>query len=258
MGTSARSARARAEGQTQRVDELVDAIRSYCSAHKDLSKLPKWQRYFKEGFDAWGLLDKDDPLWTVKRDAWMAAYADLGVDGFLKAGAQLFTSGKYEEGSLAIHFLSLLREQLTPADIAKLETWFAAGIANWAHTDVLCGMLLAPMLQSGQIPLSIFENWRTSQYRFQRRAVPVATLGLLKTKASTAALLEFLTPLMMDRERVVQQGMGWFLREAWKRERGPVEKFLTKWKDRAPRLIFQYATEKMTAEEKALYKRSRK
>jgi 3-methyladenine DNA glycosylase AlkD len=62
---------------------------------------------------------------------------------------------------------------------------------------------------------------------------------------------------MTDPEREVHQGTGWFLREAWKLQPAPTEIFLLKWKETAPRLIFQYATEKMTAEAKLRYRRSK-
>jgi len=64
--------------------------------------------------------------------------------------------------------------------------------------------------------------------------------------------------MMLDSERVVHQGLGWFLREAWKRRPKEVEQFLREWKDSAPRLIFQYATEKMTPAGRARYRRVRK
>jgi hypothetical protein len=62
---------------------------------------------------------------------------------------------------------------------------------------------------------------------------------------------------MHDDERVVHQGLGWFLREAWKRDAADVEPFLLRFKDSAPRLIFQYATERMAAADKARYKASK-
>ena len=62
---------------------------------------------------------------------------------------------------------------------------------------------------------------------------------------------------MLDPERVVQQGLGWFLREAWKKTPAPVEAYLTGWKDTAPRLIFQYATEKMSAADRARFRRAK-
>jgi 3-methyladenine DNA glycosylase AlkD len=63
--------------------------------------------------------------------------------------------------------------------------------------------------------------------------------------------------MMMDPERVVHQGLGWFLREAWKKQAEPAENFLLKWKDSAARLIFQYATEKMALNEKSRFRKEK-
>jgi len=51
---------------------------------------------------------------------------------------------------------------------------------------------------------------------------------------------------MPDSETVARQGPGWSLRECWKREPVLMEDFLLKQKDFPPRIIFQYAAEKMT------------
>ena len=67
----------------------------------------------------------------------------------------------------------------------------------------------------------------------------------------------FVEKLMTDPEREVHQGMGWFLREAWKINSAEVEPFLLKYKDSAPRLIIQYACEKMTAENKQRFRRTK-
>jgi 3-methyladenine DNA glycosylase AlkD len=135
--------------------------------------------------------------------------------------------------------------------------WFKAGIGNWAHTDVLCGTVIAPLLQRGQVKVEALARWRKSKFKYQRRAVPVALLGLLKACKDPGYLLGFIRPLMMDPERVVQQGLGWFLRETWKKHPKPVEAFLLEWKDRAPRLIFQYATEKMPATARTRFRRGK-
>jgi 3-methyladenine DNA glycosylase AlkD len=63
--------------------------------------------------------------------------------------------------------------------------------------------------------------------------------------------------MMLDEERVVHQGLGWFLREAWKRQPEPVERFLLEFKDCAPRLIFQYATEKMPPADKVRFRKAK-
>ncbi|MFC1637152.1 DNA alkylation repair protein, partial [Planctomycetota bacterium] len=85
-----------------------------------------------------------------------------------------------------------------------------------------------------------------------------AMLALLKSTKDYAPLFAFIEPLMMDGERVVHQGLGWFLREAWKLRKKQTETFLLKWKNDAARVIFQYATEKMTPEQKKRFKREKK
>jgi hypothetical protein len=236
--------------------DLAAEVRAYCVANQDLKEAERYARFFTEGYDAWGL-HKDHPIWTEKERDWLERYAVLGPAGFLKAGEILLASGKYEEGSMAIRFVLRHLESFDAGLVASLEKYFRAGICNWAHTDVLCGQVIAPMLANGRIELASLDPWRASELKFQRRAVPVAMLGLLGSKTAIGGLLDFLRPLMLDGERVVQQGLGWFLREAWKKQPKPVEKFLLEWRNQAPRLIFQYATEKMTPTERERFRREK-
>ncbi len=238
-------------------ETLAAEIRDYCQAHAEPAKAGKWARYFKEGFDSWGLLDKDNPLFTTQEEAWFTAYRRMGVGGFLKLGEILFRSPKYEEGSLAIRFLARLGDELDATALPGIGRWFEVGIRNWAHADALCAEILAPMVADGRIPWRRLGPWRTARYKYQRRVVPVSLLKILKQERQVRPLVEFLRPMMMDPERVVHQGLGWFLREAWKVEPAPVEEFLLEWKDRAPRLIYQYATEKMNPGARARFKRDR-
>jgi 3-methyladenine DNA glycosylase AlkD len=80
----------------------------------------------------------------------------------------------------------------------------------------------------------------------------------MKETKKVQEYVNFIEPLMMDPEREVHQGVGWFLREAWKIQPAPVEEFLLKYKDTAARLIFQYATEKMDSEQKERFRRTKK
>ena len=208
-----------------------------------------YQRYFKEGYDAWGLLDKGNPFFTVRRDEWLERYAAIGIEGFVEAGEWLFASGKYEEGAIAVQFVKARLADLDAGDALALERWFSAGVANWAHADVICGEILGPDSEGRPAVARRIGPWRASPLRFQRRAAVVATIGLLgpwkRTQAPTPAqravtkrLLAYIRPMMLDEERVVHQGLGWFLREAWKRDPEDVEPFLLEFKDSAARLIF--------------------
>jgi hypothetical protein len=154
--------------------------------------------------------------------------------------------------------LNEFSEQFTTGTFKEIEKWFEIGIINWGHTDVICGMIISEFFTRNIITIDALTDWRTSRNKYQRRAVPVAMIEILKDNANYKSLFEFIEPLMTDEERMVRQGLGWFLREAWKIRKKETEAFLFKWKNEAPRLIYQYATEKMTAQEKKRFKKEKK
>lgn len=233
---------------------LVASIRRYCRENAQPDRAGKWARYFTEGYDSWGLLDKGHPIFTTQLEEWALKFAPMGLDGFIEAGRDLFQNGKYEEGSLAILLVKRQRDELDENRVRALAAWFEGGVRNWAHADVICGELLAPLLETGRLKVAAFEPWRDSPHRFQRRAAAVAMLGLLKTKGGPKRVLAFVEPMMPDAEKVVHQGLGWVIKEAWKLDAALAEAFLLKWKDRAARLIISTACEKMPAAEKARYR----
>jgi 3-methyladenine DNA glycosylase AlkD len=238
--------------------QLVSAVREYCRTHAQPERAGKWARYFSEGYDSWGLLDKGHPIFTTQLEAWAAEFASLGLPGLLEAGRELFQSGKYEEGSVAILLVKPYREQIKASTLPGVAGWFDGGIRNWAHADVICAELLAPLLAAGRLKPAAFRKWRTSPHRFQRRAAAVAMLGLLKVEGGPAEALAFIEPLMEDTEKVVHQGLGWVIKEVWKREPALAESFLLRWKDRSARLIISTACEKMPAAAKARFRRTAK
>ena len=101
------------------------------------------------------------------------------------------------------------------------------------------------------------KSWRKAINRFQRRAAVVGLIKPMKKASDFEPYFEFIEIMMMDNERVVHQGLGWFLREAWKKQSEPTEGFLLKWKDSAARLIFQYATEKMEPGQKLKFRKNK-
>ncbi|OGC90875.1 MAG: hypothetical protein A2W25_13180 [candidate division Zixibacteria bacterium RBG_16_53_22] len=233
------------------IDELVRKIRKFCRENGDPAVVKKYSRFFKEGYDAYGLDDKayERCVELISRDA------DLSLHKVLNLARPLLESGKYEETIIAIRLLKNHIPAFQSETFKQLEKWFGHGIVDWAHADILAGDIFPLFLQKGIVTLKAFEPWRKGQNKFQRRAAVVTLIKLQKDEKDFKRFFEFIEPLMMDEAREVHQGVGWFLREAWKIRKAETEKFLLKWKDRAPRLIFQYATEKMTPEEKKRFKR---
>jgi 3-methyladenine DNA glycosylase AlkD len=240
--------------KTKTIAAAAAEIRAFCAASADAAQAARYAKFFTEGYDPYGI-PKD--TWEANRLRFYEQYRDkLGLPDFLDLGDILFRSGKYEEASFAVTTLLPMRDQFTKDTFQRIGTWLEQGVRNWAHSDVICGQLLAHCLKSGVATLSDLSSWRRSGGKWKRRAVPVAMLALLGGAVPTEKLLKFVRPLMQDEERVVHQGVGWFLREAWKRNPAPVEAFLMEWKDTAPRLVFQYATEKMSPAGKARFRRS--
>jgi 3-methyladenine DNA glycosylase AlkD len=233
-------------------NDLAATIRRFCAANANPAIVKKYSRYFREGYDAYGLDSKAyDACMTMLSEDDKLKYKNV-----MKAAPELIGSGKYEETFFVIVMLRRLFDEFTSKTFKEIEKWYKVGIVNWAQADVMAGDVIAVFLQREIVPLSALESWRTGTNKFQRRTVPVTLIKLLKDNKDVKPLIAFVEPLMTDPEREVHQGIGWFLREAWKVKKADTEKFLLKWKNTAPRLIFQYATEKMTPAEKARFRKS--
>ncbi len=240
----------------KKLQSLVSEIRTFCLEHADEKQVEKYARFFTEGYDAYGVRKE---IFFEEKDRFIEAHLKkFSINDLLTLGGMLLQSGKYEEASFAILFLKSYQDELTPATFQALGGWLEKGICNWGHTDVLCGEILFKFFENEIVQLKDMSSWRESESKWKRRAVPVTAICLIKTLKKVKPLLNFFEPMMMDDDRFVQQGLGWFLREVWKKHPKPVETLLLKWKDSAPRKIYQYATEKMTKEEKARFRRERK
>ena len=237
------------------INQLLAEIRKFCKENGDEKIVKKYARYFVEGYDPYGV---DPKIMVPQREAWLNKYKDeLRFEGFLKLGDLLVKSGKYEEAFTAFFFVKSFADHFSPKTLDGFGKWLKSDIKNWAHCDSLCGDILPQFILKNIVALDAFSGWRKSESKWQRRAVPVTMIKLLKTKMPIKSLLDFIEPLMLDEEKVVHQGLGWFLREAWKLYPKTVEAFLLKWKDKCARLIVQYATEKMSAKEKLRFRRSK-
>jgi 3-methyladenine DNA glycosylase AlkD len=234
-------------------DELVNLIRQFCRENGDPAMVKKYSRFFKEGFDAYGLNDKAYDRCTEL----ITGDQDISLAMALDMAPSLLKSGKYEETFFAIRFVKSHVPEFKSDTLKKLEKWFDYGIVNWAHADVLSGDIFPIFLQKDIVPLAAFEHWRRSNNKFQRRSAAVTLIKLQKDEKNFKRYFEFIELLMTDDAREVHQGVGWFLREAWKLRKIETEKFLLKWKNKAPRLIFQYACEKMTPEEKKRFRKEK-
>lgn len=240
----------------KKLQSIVLEIREFCESNRDEDRVKKYAKFFTEGWDAYGLTPE---LLLGQKDKINQKYQkELTLEDYIKLGDLLVKSGKYEEASFAIRLLDPFKDQFQKNHFQEIGAWLEKGICNWGHTDVLCGELLSPFLEKGVAEMDDLAAWRQSPSKWKRRAVPVALLNSAKTTKDIIPILDFIEPMMHDEDRFVHQGLGWLLREAWKIHTKPVEAFLLQHKDTAPRKIYQYATEKMSKEDKERFRAAKK
>ncbi len=234
----------------------IEIIREFCHQNSDPEIIKKYQRYFKEGYDGYGI---DDKLFKAQIEQWLEQWKDeMTINSYLELGDELMKTGRFDEKHVAIAFLKSMRAEFSGDTFQRIANWFDSGINNWATTDVLCMSVLSCMLQDKVIGFAEFTPWCESSSEWKRRAIPVALLELDKltkevTVEKAAPLLEL---LILDKSEYVQKGIGTLMRELWKRYPVKVENFLMKWKDQCGRLIVQYSTEKMGKEYKKKFRKS--
>lgn len=234
-------------------NEIIQKIRSYCIENANAERLKTSQRFFKEEFIGYGLTAPQ--VYSKVKE--MLKRGDFDLKIIQETVPILMKGGMYEEISIGLLLLDGLWKQFTPETFQTINNWFSFSINNWAHADTL-GMLILPrFLDKKILEMSDFRSWLDSPYKFQRRCVPVTLIKHMKKTRQVMPSILFVEKLMADPEREVHQGMGWFLREAWKISPAETESFLEKYKDTAPRLIIQYACEKMTAENKLRFKKAK-
>ena len=235
--------------------QIVKEITNYCRNHAHEENVIKYSRYFKDGlYKGYGLTAPEIHAGSKE----LFRLEGISLPMVMEAAPHIITHGKSDEISIVLLLVKEFHKQFSKATFEDIGPWYNLGIDNWAHADLL-GMLILPLfLKKDIIHVSGFSSWLTAQNKFKRRSVPVTLIKLLNTHGNFSELFTFIECLMTDPEREVHQGTGWFLREAWKRNPDETEAFLMKWKDVSPRLIIQYATEKMTKEGKMKFRRSTK
>jgi 3-methyladenine DNA glycosylase AlkD len=231
--------------------EIFSALNNFGAQNSNAVLVAKYSMYFREGYDAYGL----SPGMVEEKVKEMLAMPEVTHKLLVDSSFLLVSSPKYEIPVFAFRFFLSFHKQWTLEDFRAVEKWFSIGINNWAHTDYICGELMSLFFKKKLIDIQSLNSWRTSENRFQRRAAAVSLIKPMKLSSGFTPYFDFIEPMMHDPERVVHQGLGWLLREMWKKQPEVTEMFLLKHKNTAPRLIFQYATEKMSKEGKEKFRR---
>ncbi len=239
------------------IDAKIKEIRAFFTNHFNPEIIKKYQRYFKEGYDGYGI---DDKILKSQIDNWLEQWKEeMTIDSYFELGDELMNTGRFEEKSLAIIFLKAYSKDFSKATFDRIGHWFDNGINNWATADVLCMLVLSSLLVDKVIGFDDLKTWTDAESEWKRRCVPVALVEMDKItkEVNPIEAIELMEPLMLDDSEYVQKGIGTLLRGLWKKHPSQIEDFLMKWKDQCGRLIVQYATEKMDKEYRKKFRRTK-
>lgn len=231
-------------------------IIEFCNSNRDEAVIKKYSRYFKEGYNAYGI---DSKIIESQKTKWLDSWKnEMTISDYLDLGDLLISTGKFEEADYAIQFIASKKNEFSIETFNRVGNWLENGIQNWGNTDVLCMMVLSKFISNKIVQPEDFLNWTKSLSKWKRRAVPVTFVEAIKKGHEPETILSVIEKLMEDNEEDVQKGLGTLLREIWKKQPEIAETFLLKWKNNCGRKIIQYATEKMDKSQKLKFKKDKK
>ena len=161
----------------------------------------------------------------------------------LKLIDKLWNSGKHEEMWLALHVLAYhVKEH--GAEAWKFMMKRLSKAETWDLTDEMSGHVLGPILAGDTSLINEIKKLSESKNPWLRR-ISIVTSGNLIRDNKIDLTLRLAEKLVYDENIYVQKGAGWMLREAGKKNRLAIRKFILTHMDMRPQ-AFSYATEKMT------------
>jgi 3-methyladenine DNA glycosylase AlkD len=128
-------------------------------------------------------------------------------------------------------------------------------VNNWDLVDSSAGCILGAWLLDRD--RSLLHELAASESLWDRRAAMIATSAFIWA-GDPSATIELAERLLPDRADLIQKAVGWMLREVGKRiDRGVLTAFLGQHAASMGRTALSYATEHLTAEERAGYRAMR-
>ena len=128
-------------------------------------------------------------------------------------------------------------------------------VDNWDLVDSSAEFVLGEFLRDA--PRDLLFELAASENLWERRVAVLSTFAFIK-RGDASTTLELAALLLHDREDLIQKAVGWMLREVGKRvDVALLHTFLDEHAARMPRTMLSYATEHLTAGERAGYRSMR-
>lgn len=226
------------------VARVVIEVRNKLKSAGSARGVDEVQRYYGEPVDCYGIKAVDVHTIAVDLSRFIRS---RGLAFALEVADPLWCSGNLEEGMVADEQVNAFSRHVGGSEFERFDKW-ADSLGNWSNTDALASHLVSRALNGKPSLVRRLLEWSTSSNRWRRRAAAVSFVPLVREGRFLTDALTVAEPLMVDKDEMVQVGVGWLLQEASRLQPDRVVEFLLQWKDECAQLILTMATERMSPE----------
>ena len=158
-------------------ESIEKEIRSFLKKNADKKIVMKYNRYFKEGYDSYGI---DWNKFPQQKDEWFnCCKNNLSRYEIFSLCENLMKTGKYEEASIALNFFIRFRKNYNKKMFNIIGKWFQRYIVNWAHCDWASSDILYFFIKDRVVSFKDLMEWSKASSKWKRRAVPVTLVKLV-------------------------------------------------------------------------------
>ncbi|MDX1797541.1 MAG: DNA alkylation repair protein [Candidatus Lokiarchaeia archaeon] len=181
----------------------------------------------------------------------------LSYEDSLDVFKNLVKSNVQEEKFAAIFFLNHFKSKFNQNTIDLFEEAFSKYCDTWAFCDSSCIRVIGPFLgkrNNLQLAEKTINKWSISENLWVRRASMVILLKIImiNKEFNENYVFELVERMLKYPDDYIRKGIGWLLKTCSKYEPDSIFNYLMNNKERLPRLILRYASEKLPKEMKII------
>lgn len=215
----------------------------------DRFKAVFYPRFFKTGKGEYGERDKFIGVTVPKCRAVARSFDGLP----LPEVKRLLYSPIHEDRLTALLILVSRFEKADEEGRRKLYSFYLSNIDqvnNWDLVDLSCYKIIGVYLLDK--PRAQLYKLARSKDIWRRRVAMISTYTFIRA-GQLDETFKLAGILMNDKHDLMHKAVGWMLREAGKKDRKQLLKYLNKYYRRMPRTMLRYAIEKLSEKQRRFY-----
>ncbi|MFX1327984.1 MAG: DNA alkylation repair protein [Promethearchaeota archaeon] len=168
----------------------------------------------------------------------------------IKIFKNLVSSNVLEEKFAGMFFLNHFKRNFNKETIDLFEEQLSKYCDTWAFCDSSCIRVIGPFLgkkNNQQLAENAIDKWSKSANLWVKRASMVILLKIImiKKEVDEDYVFKLVEKMLKYPEDYIQKGIGWLLKTCSKYKPDSIFKYLMSNKERFPRLVLRYASEKL-------------